>query len=591
VLLAGAGPVAGRSPVPAPSSPGPPAPTASPLIGTDTPDDLFTAPADPLSLELSLAKKRIGKTIGPKGGTLKAKARGGTTYTLSIPRGALAIATRITMTPVTGIAGFPDGAEPETASGVELLPDGLVLAVPATLQLEAKADASALDAWAMSTRADGTEAGFELFNTSEGASSIRIDHFSSYFMVWPLPISEARSIARRLQSEAEARFASELALLVGAERQRQMVGESGRTLAEIWEDVYPRYVRDVITPRLAVAGRGCIETEDAFNVLLAVVRQSELLGLDGAGSFGALESLVAKGGGTLAGLLDLATTLCFKEAYEFCRQSGDFPGLIAYYLGAFARFGLFGLAPSSDQVALAHRYLRRCGRFRLKLATSWLFEDDAGRGAYDEAIETSREFHLRWEPGPWDAGSDDSWGISNGTIKGKGDVAVAKLEQRMICSTRISDINTETQAEAEVTGMTLERYELPIVRIQLRSVPPRLTRLSMRIRFGKVTYHVKRLGGCSDQSDQSLTFGGQAGLVDDKIEKADIERALDSEAAEAVFDSEELKKRKGLRGGWEYRTGPLGATLALDFRRTLRGPGGSQTSRSRLEIIIQHDPE
>ena len=48
------------------------------------PDDLFTAPADPLTLDLSLAKKGGSKLIGPSGGTIKATGPDRTRYTLVI---------------------------------------------------------------------------------------------------------------------------------------------------------------------------------------------------------------------------------------------------------------------------------------------------------------------------------------------------------------------------------------------------------------------------------------------------------------------------------------------------------------------------
>jgi hypothetical protein len=361
-------------------------------------------------------------------------------------------------------------------------------------------------------------------------------------------------------------------------------------LGSIWPSLYKGWIDRVLKPRLAAAGQGCLEAQDAFTAMVGAARQIEQLGLTERSTLETVRAILEEAkGGTLPGLIDMVTRLCFREAFQFCRESGDFPGLTLYYAGVFARFEYLGVEPTPDHVTLAQDYLHRCGRYRLRIATSWLVEGEPG-GWYDEAMETSREFYVQWEAGP--PGEADGWGLTNGRIIGTGkDIDVSKLEQRMICRTRISDITTATSPEAEVTGMTLARYELPISRIQLRAVPPVLTRLSMHIGFGKVSYRVQRLGGCSDQVEQHLTFAEQAGLVDGEFEKADYQRAIDGEAAQAVFDSEELKKRKGLRGGWEYRTGPLRAILALDGKVVIKGPGGSQTSRSRLEIIFEHAPE
>ena len=52
------------------------------------------------------AKAAVKRSIGPAGGTVTVK-RGGRTFTLTIPAGALAAATDITLTPVARLTGLP----------------------------------------------------------------------------------------------------------------------------------------------------------------------------------------------------------------------------------------------------------------------------------------------------------------------------------------------------------------------------------------------------------------------------------------------------------------------------------------------------
>jgi hypothetical protein len=73
-------------------------------------------------------------SVGPGGGVIGATGADGTDYTLIVPDGALAAETPITISPLTGIDGLPDGSD---AVGVQLEPSGLVFTAPAWLYLSA----------------------------------------------------------------------------------------------------------------------------------------------------------------------------------------------------------------------------------------------------------------------------------------------------------------------------------------------------------------------------------------------------------------------------------------------------------------------
>ena len=86
-----------------------------------------------VTLQLDLARRDTSEVSPESGGFLFAADAGGTTYSLSIPPGALASPQEISITPVTGVQGLPVGG---FAGGVQMDPDGLALLKPATLTIE-----------------------------------------------------------------------------------------------------------------------------------------------------------------------------------------------------------------------------------------------------------------------------------------------------------------------------------------------------------------------------------------------------------------------------------------------------------------------
>jgi hypothetical protein len=85
------------------------------------------------SLEAELDDARAASAeISRSGGSLEVTGANGTRFTLMVPERALAEATRITMTPVAKLEGFPLSGKP---LGVDLAPDGLEFGTPATLRI------------------------------------------------------------------------------------------------------------------------------------------------------------------------------------------------------------------------------------------------------------------------------------------------------------------------------------------------------------------------------------------------------------------------------------------------------------------------
>jgi hypothetical protein len=89
-----------------------------------------------LNVSLSLDSTHAASVVvGDAGGTVTAHEADGSTTTLTVPAGALAGDTTITLTPVDSLRGLPKGLK--LGAGVQFGPEGLALAKPATVSLSA----------------------------------------------------------------------------------------------------------------------------------------------------------------------------------------------------------------------------------------------------------------------------------------------------------------------------------------------------------------------------------------------------------------------------------------------------------------------
>ena len=406
------GPAAGAQPSPAPLPASPieaevstdpsPLPSVAPSPAESAgaiPADLFSQPPNPLTLTPVIDGERaVTKSIGPKGGTIKATGPDGTRFSLAIPRDDLLFETAITMTPVEDLTGFPTDATPAHHIGVQLEPDGLELAVPALLTIRPKKGFPTDGVVAMDYRHDGEEAGFHLAEQDVRQMTISVDHFSGYTAEFQLKVDEIRRLAEFNRRSPDDELSSQIAEWVALEKQKQIMGttEGSETpdidLVAGAKEFLPLYLEVVLSPKLAVAGRSCADAEAAMAAMLSYQRNRQLLGVGQDPAFD------IQGGTTVPQqLLDLHTRLCLREAYQECTRTGDFPDLMGYVYRLFTRSRvLLGVEPTAQQIDLAHGYLRRCGRYRLELKQA-----DIEHGSPPQHVIASSDIELEWQPGLW----------------------------------------------------------------------------------------------------------------------------------------------------------------------------------------------
>jgi hypothetical protein len=127
-----------------------------------------------------------GATIGRDGGVIELTGPGGITYRLDIPKGALRVPTEVGVYPVTGVAALPSGTT--LRAGVQFVPDGTRLLVPATLTIALPAGARAEGATGYGWNGDGADGHVALWAPAADTVTMPIRHFSGDGLVAPLPL-------------------------------------------------------------------------------------------------------------------------------------------------------------------------------------------------------------------------------------------------------------------------------------------------------------------------------------------------------------------------------------------------------------------
>ena len=151
------------------------------LVGCGSPTT-STAPSAnaPKAVDLDItldAASAASAKIAAAGGTITTTS-GGVTYELLVPPMALPVGTEITMTPISAVTGLPLSGG--FAAGVDLAPDGLVLAQPGTLTITAARQPGADQRLVGFSYGDGADAfSLEPVSASSEAITIAVSHFSA----------------------------------------------------------------------------------------------------------------------------------------------------------------------------------------------------------------------------------------------------------------------------------------------------------------------------------------------------------------------------------------------------------------------------
>ena len=319
----------------------------------------------------------------------------------------------------------------------------------------------------------------------------------------------------------------------------------------------------MIGPRVAAADRSCNDAQAALGAYLGYQRQRQLLGLDDDPEF----DLYGPGVLPPSDLVDTAVERCFEEQYRRCVTDGDFGASAAYFLRFFRHESLLGVEPKAEHLTLADGYLKRCGRWRIRLATTVI--DDAPPVDATH-LEATREFYLQWQPSP----DGEFGGIIGSTITGSGPVETTLLKGKSLECKAMTAPRPSRDATAMISALTFAQPEGPTQSGDL--LPPVPTKLTVTADLGAITFEwncVVQDHPGEDQFQWSVMLSLHQQGVDYPAAFARVAQG----ALTATFDRD-----------WRFDTGPYRATLVQED--TIH-PTNENSVYVRNEIVVEHSPK
>jgi hypothetical protein len=323
--------------------------------GSIPPPGYFPRPSHPLTVtpapQLSHAvSKRISSTAG---GTLTATGGDGTKYTLQIPPGALSSDEKITMIPVSSIAGSPLGS---LIGAVEITPHGLLLLKRATLTIVPHSPVALRRQAGFGAAGGGGD--FGLYPLDRGVGIVMsLNHFSTYGVA-----NATDAQAQTAVSHMPVRTEAQLQQLAG-EILRQ-ARESGKPIdLKALAGLYVAYYRDIVKPLTDKALTDDTYAVSASTSLLAWARQIENLSPAEGGGLKDDPGISPLFDGYRA-LLAKIDENAIRQRYERCVQSDDLSEIVRL-LAAERQAQILGL-----NVGTASSLAQKCAHFELDVTTT-----------------------------------------------------------------------------------------------------------------------------------------------------------------------------------------------------------------------------
>ena len=368
-----------------PTGPGPatPAPDPTQPAGSDPPAAGSGAdpaapvdPADPRSVTPSVDRDREqAALIGPGGGTVSATGADGSTYTLTVPAGALFGPTSITMAPLVTVDGLPFSGG--LAAGVDLQPHGLRLNEPATLKFEPASTPPSAQRTPFGYAEQGKDLRLQAYRAGSAGLELSLSHFSGYGLASGTAAERAEQAAHP-PSNPEAQL-----------EQRAAQAQEDPGLLSSWTAYLRDYYRQVVRPRLLAA-----ETDEqlagvAIQGYFAWLRATRMLSSEDE-----FASEIEEGRSSFRAIIDFA----YDRAVRRC-QDGDLASATAIlnvaHLGDFLGVPVGG-SPLADFDACVRLTLDFEAESRLTYTASDLHQVTRGSALLPLTLDASFS-HLEGE--------------------------------------------------------------------------------------------------------------------------------------------------------------------------------------------------
>jgi hypothetical protein len=348
-----------------------------------------------LTLDTGAAEARI---VTPRGATFSAMGEDGTLYTLTIPKGALARDTRITLIPVRAMSGLPFGG---ATPAVQLKPEGLRLLKPATLIIEPDKPVPPAEQVAFAYLGSGEDAHLYSARGDSLQVELKLLHFSGYGFGKAPPGDPGVEMLQKAAAQ-EARLEAKVAWLIRVAKRQMEAGDDDaefRSLQRV-EQVFIEYYDAVVRPLMQVAEEDDRMAECAAERFLVWARQMALLGSVGAESeepasksaeTPAKESKESptqqrydEGWTSLGKIWENAMAKAMPRADAACRERHDFRAYNRVI--ALERSGqLIGWSKNSAVVTEVLEHLEACMNFEVELVSVIENKTRTGRSSFHVA--------------------------------------------------------------------------------------------------------------------------------------------------------------------------------------------------------------
>jgi hypothetical protein len=360
-------------------------PASSPEVGSSVPVEqpqIIEQPGEPLNVTPALENDHQAERVIPaSGGSLTATGADGTIFQLDIPADALVVDTLIRMIPVSKLEGMPFGSDPYAVS---LEPEGLQFDDFVTLTITPAQEIPLDQQIFFGYQGAGENLALVAPVVDSPEIKLRLLHFSGAGVTKGF-LADIEPVRARIGGEAEARLQSAVAEQLMKARQEQLLGSESSPLPD-FENYFQQYEVQVVQPRVAAASESCAAARLAFQTVLGLERQKQLLGIssDAGGSvFG-------------DGLMDTVAEVCMKEEYEMCRDDHIIHRVIPAWLSLERQYQLLGLVEEGASVPVLEKvkdYVRKCLTFEMQFQSQASF-DDGGGGGYDSTVESKIKLQI-----------------------------------------------------------------------------------------------------------------------------------------------------------------------------------------------------
>ncbi len=322
-------------------------------------NEVLAAKANSLSLQASLQKNSSTKLItNAAGGQISLKGLDGSEYTLTFPAKSVSYDINVTMTETKDLKVSGTAFQ---SFGVQLHPDGLELVQHAILEIKTKRTLSTNKLSLITSQNDGKVAHVPYLKSfSTQSVKLNLFHFSNY----------AVTDEERVQEIIDLGMADTESVRLNNWFNRQMLeyrrqalndGADNEALANFYRNSLKEAVNKVVIPKLKSA-KTCEGGNEALRSYFLVSRQAGLFGMTMD------EILNADGVAAFRDARMLTTSLCLKEARQFCNVEHNIPPALKIWI-TLSRFA--GLLGDEELLETVNDSAEKCMKFKFFMQTDF----------------------------------------------------------------------------------------------------------------------------------------------------------------------------------------------------------------------------